>query len=194
MEPDVAIRWVTLALLAFQTIYWEVSERRADAAKPKQRAASRTESRLRLILQLFVLFMALQLLGLMNVVSFKPYLPLELIGVFFAAYGLYVCVTGRRNLGDNWAHGVEFQIKAGHELVTTGIYRHIRHPIYAGLGLGIVGVELAAHSYLAIVLTPLIFLAGYYQSRREEAILLEHFGESYRQYMAHTAMFIPMVW
>jgi len=72
-------------------------------------------------------------------------------------------------------------------LVSRGIYRYIRHPMYIGITLTLFGLLFACGSvfgmiYLAVIVTPL----NLFRVRREEAALLEQFGESYRNYQRQT--------
>jgi protein-S-isoprenylcysteine O-methyltransferase Ste14 len=126
--------------------------------------------------------------------QFAPNLPVQVSGLAMIVASFIVLVPARRTLGDNWAHAVEYQIKPGQELVTSGIYRYVRHPIYSGLALGIIGVELVAHSYLVFLFIPALALASYLQAQREEELLIKQFGSKYRDYMKHSAMFIPLLW
>ena len=87
-------------------------------------------------------------------------------------------------------HAVE--IATGHELIERGMYRVIRHPSYTGLLLSFLGLGFAFRNWisLAVVMT-VTFLALSYRVRVEEAALIEHFGDRYREYMKRTKRFIP---
>ena len=78
-------------------------------------------------------------------------------------------------------------------LVTTGIYRHIRHPIYASAVVGVWGVVLKGISPAAIflALASVVLLAA--TAKKGEAENLRYFGEEYGRYMEKTAMFIPYI-
>ncbi|MBI5452967.1 isoprenylcysteine carboxylmethyltransferase family protein [Candidatus Gottesmanbacteria bacterium] len=104
-----------------------------------------------------------------------------------------ISVSARRVLGTNWAHAAEYQIKKDHELVTSGIYKYIRNPIYTGLVIAITGAELVAKSYLFIFFALFGFWVAYIQAKREEKILQEHFGKEYSDYMKKSKTLIPFI-
>ena len=87
---------------------------------------------------------------------------------------------------------VAVEIATGHELIERGMYRVIRHPSYTGLLLSFLGLGFAFRNWisLAVVMT-VTFLALSYRVRVEEAALIEHFGDRYREYMKRTKRFIP---
>jgi protein-S-isoprenylcysteine O-methyltransferase Ste14 len=83
-------------------------------------------------------------------------------------------------------------VKENPELVTTGPYAHVRHPIYAGLCLAMLGSSLAHSTWW---LVPFVFASGYffYSARAEEKAMLKQFPDQYGAYVKRTKMFIPRV-
>ena len=79
-----------------------------------------------------------------------------------------------------------------HTLITTGAYRYIRHPIYFGTNILLIGAELVAGSYIFIFYC-LLFLYDYYSARQEEQLLVQHFGKAYEDYQKKTRMLIPFI-
>jgi len=108
--------------------------------------------------------------------------------------GISATMLARRSLGTNWAHAAEYQIRKNHILVRSGVYNYIRHPLYAGMFLAIVGAEIVAGSYLFIPAFFLEILWGWNQAKKEEKILIGQFGDEYIRYMSETKMFLPFVW
>ena len=112
------------------------------------------------------------------------------VGTAIFATSLWLLWIAHSNLGHNWS--AKLEIKENHLLVTKGIYRYIRHPMYAAHWLwGIAQVLLlknwiAGFSFLAFF-APLYFL----RVPREERMMLEHFGEEYHLYMNRTRRIIP---
>ena len=107
--------------------------------------------------------------------------------------GFLISLSARISLGANWAHGAEYQIVKKQELITRGIYKFIRHPIYMGLLFAIIGIELIAHSYLVIPAVIAFCIGMYRQSKKEEKLLIKHFGSQYKDYMRKTKMFFPLL-
>jgi protein-S-isoprenylcysteine O-methyltransferase Ste14 len=106
-------------------------------------------------------------------------------------FGLWVTIWSRRTLGGNWSSEVAF--KQGHELVKTGPYRFVRHPIYTGLilmCLGTAGEVGQLHSWLGF----LLLCAGFWiKLMQEETLLLRHFPDEYPTYQKQVKALVPFV-
>lgn len=85
-------------------------------------------------------------------------------------------------------------IQPGHELVTDGVYRVIRHPSYLGMFTLMLGWALAFRSGVGVVLTVLTIPPILARIRSEEALLRSQFGEQYDAYRGRTARLIPGVY
>jgi len=112
------------------------------------------------------------------------------IGVSLCALGLGLAVWARVHIGRNW--GLPMSRKEDPELVTTGPYAFVRHPIYGGILLGILGSVVGES---VIWLLPLILFAVYfiYSARREERLMLAQFPQAYSAYMKRTTMLLPFM-
>lgn len=86
-----------------------------------------------------------------------------------------------------------FAFERTSKLVTSGIFRLIRHPLYASLLLLAWGVACKQPNGLSLVLALLASLALWLTAKRDEAECLVQFGEAYRDYMQRSKMFIPWV-
>jgi protein-S-isoprenylcysteine O-methyltransferase Ste14 len=128
----------------------------------------------------------LELLPIMN----EP-ASLRAIGAAIFALGLAIAITGRAQLGKNWANLEDRQVMRGQQLVQAGIYRYIRHPIYSGDMLLVLGLELALNSWLVLGVLVLIAIV-FRQTTKEEALLARAFV-NYSEYQKRTKRFIPFV-
>jgi len=82
-----------------------------------------------------------------------------------------------------------------HQLVTTGVYSVLRHPGYAGNILFLSGVAFAMGNLVPVLFVPAAFIAVYlYRINREEKMLIEIFGEAYRDYQKKVKRLIPFIW
>ena len=122
---------------------------------------------------------------------FIPAGPLgEWIGVFLTAAGIGIAVWARWHLGTNWSGTVT--LKEGHELIRTGPYRFIRHPIYTGILLALVGTMATwmgeVRGLLAVATA---WVSFYFKARREESFLSKEFGSGFADHKQHTGMFLP---
>jgi protein-S-isoprenylcysteine O-methyltransferase Ste14 len=105
--------------------------------------------------------------------------------------GLGTAILGRVQLGNNWIDLEEYQVLPEQSLTTKGIYRYIRHPIYTGDIVLLVGLELALNSWLVLaVIVPLVIAVK--QALAEEVLLCQAFP-SYQAYCGRTKRFIPFV-
>ena len=115
---------------------------------------------------------------------------LDVIGIALLVAGLAVAVWARVNLGRNW--GTPMSEKADAELITTGPYRWVRHPIYTGIIAALVGSALALGP---VLLLPVAVMAGYFvwSATVEERTMARLFPERYPAYRQGTRMLVPFV-
>jgi protein-S-isoprenylcysteine O-methyltransferase Ste14 len=115
---------------------------------------------------------------------------LEIAGAILFVLGVGVAVWARIYIGRNW--GMPMTQKNEPELVTSGPYQYVRHPIYSGILLGLVGTALAISLYLLIAVGA---LAAYfiYSARVEEQLLTSTFPTTYPPYRMRTKMIVPFV-
>ena len=112
------------------------------------------------------------------------------IGVATFAVALWLLWRSHADLGRNWR--VTTEIREGHKLVTSGIFRYIRHPMYSAHFLWGIAQALLIHNWIAGLASLIIFLPMYLlRVRREEQMMLEKFREEYRLYMRQTGRIIP---
>ncbi len=112
------------------------------------------------------------------------------IGTALFGFAVSLLCWSHAILGRNWS--ATLQMREGHRLVTAGPYRYVRHPVYAAHWLWALAQPLLLHNWIA-GLSALAAVAPMYllRVRREELMMLEHFGEKYRSYMARTGRLIP---
>lgn len=192
---DLSLRLAALGIFLLWTVYWLVTEKKADREKPKIREIPflHKDNIRKLVLRFAEVILILQILGLPLLQIQNISGSVQIAGLVIVLIGAGVSIFARKELGTNWAHAFEYQVKQKQELVTSGIYKYIRHPIYIGLILGFIGGELVVKSYLVFV--AVIIIAGaYYQAQLEEKLLIKYFGEDYKNYMKRSKMFIPYLW
>jgi protein-S-isoprenylcysteine O-methyltransferase Ste14 len=116
----------------------------------------------------------------------------ELAGAVLAALGIALAIWARLFLGQNWSAAVT--IKEEHRLVRSGPYALVRHPIYAGILVAMLGTALAVGEVRGLVAVVLALIAWVRKSRIEEEWLLRHFGEEYARYRHQVKALIPLVY
>ena len=103
---------------------------------------------------------------------------------------LWLFWRSHADLGENWS--ITLEVRQGHQLVKDGVYRSIRHPMYAAIWLFSLAQGLLLHNWLAgwsaVVLFTLVYCA---RTPREEQMMCEFFGQEYRDYMQQTGRLFP---
>ena len=123
-----------------------------------------------------------------------PLHPLPFIsGSLLLALGLWLLHRTHTELGPNWS--ITLEIRQSHRLVTDGIYRHVRHPMYLAFVLYALGQALVLPNWVAgpaylVAMALLIAL----RLGPEEALLRDRFGEDYDEYVSRTKRLIPGLW
>jgi protein-S-isoprenylcysteine O-methyltransferase Ste14 len=117
-------------------------------------------------------------------------LILGVVGVAVFATGIALAIWARIYLGRNW--GMPTSQKADPELVTSGPYRFVRHPIYTGILIGVVGTALVTN-LIGLIIAGVLGAYFFYSASVEEKNLTATFPTAYPAYRTHTKMLIPFV-
>jgi len=147
---------------------------------------------------LFLVFLGNLLLPLLYVFTplldfaeYRLHMYLPWLGVIVIIGSLWLFWRSHKALGLNWSPSLE--IKQDHQLVTSGVYRAVRHPMYSAIILFGLGQGLLLQNWLAGWSGLLTFLLMYFlRVRREEEMMSESFGQTYRDYMAVTGRLWPV--
>jgi len=112
------------------------------------------------------------------------------VGAVLFGLAIWLLWRSHADLGRNWT--ITLGIRDEHTLVTEGVYKYIRHPMYAAHLLWIIAQVLMLHNWIAgysflVVAVPQYLL----RVDDEEQMMLEQFGEGYREYMQRTGRIIP---
>lgn len=114
-------------------------------------------------------------------------------GLLVAAWGLWLFRRSHIELGKNWS--ISLELREGHQLVTSGLYRHVRHPMYSSILLYALGQALVVPNWIAGPAALLAFLVLYaVRVPSEERMMADKFGGQYRDYRAKTRRLIPGIW
>lgn len=169
--------------------YWRAMSTKVKPTERREPAPSR-------ITRLALMICAIALLALKSVplpflnVRFLPVNDLWFwVGAAITAIGLLFSVWARHHLGDNWSQAVT--VKAGHELIQSGPYALVRHPIYTGLVLAFVGSAVARGEWRGLLAVVLIFVALWSKLRLKEKWMRAQFGESYEAYSRRVSALVP---
>ncbi len=114
---------------------------------------------------------------------------LDAVALFLTAAGISFAVWARFYIGKNCSSAVT--IKVGHELIRTGPYAWVRHPIYSGLLVALAGTGLARDKFSALPAFAFFWLGFWVKSRMEERFMFKAFGQQYVEYRQSTGSLIP---
>jgi protein-S-isoprenylcysteine O-methyltransferase Ste14 len=115
-----------------------------------------------------------------------------MLGSILLVCAVWVFGRAHHDLGQNWSPSLE--LREEHRLVTQGIYRYIRHPMYASQWLWGIAQALLLPNWIAGWASLVLFLPLYIERvPHEEQMLLDQFGDAYRVYMQQTGRVLPRV-
>jgi protein-S-isoprenylcysteine O-methyltransferase Ste14 len=180
-----AILWLTWLA------YWFLAALNVKATQRRERIGSLILNRGLLAIGAFLLAFERQPLAWLSARFVPVSMAFYWIGLILLAAGLAFAVWARRHLGRNWSGIVT--VKQDHELIRSGPYGLVRHPIYTGLLLAIFGTALAIGEWRALIAFALITIGFLLKLQVEEHFMSETFGEQYAQYRAEVAALIPFV-
>jgi protein-S-isoprenylcysteine O-methyltransferase Ste14 len=176
LKTAIAIAWIIF------WVYWFVS---ALGAKQGRRSGRRIP------LQGLSALSVILLLRVFRGGSLAVHGPLlGAIGAVVFASGIALAIWARVHLGRNW--GMPMTQKAEPELVTSGPYRFVRHPIYSGLLAAILGTALVTN-LIGLIIVAILGAYFYYSASVEEKNLTATFPATYPEYRNSTKMLIPFV-
>jgi len=112
------------------------------------------------------------------------------LGIMVA--GLWFFWRSHADLGPNWSPTLE--TRKGHQIIQHGVYRRIRHPMYAGIWLFSIAQGLLLNNLLAGWAVVVAFTLMYFlRTPREEAMMIDQFGDTYKDYMTETGRLLPRI-
>ena len=186
------LRCYLLVGLVAHKIVWEVLKRRQSRAATERVHSHSIQLMLVKVVKIGVL------LGIMLQTVVPDVLPitpepfiLRIVGAGVYTAGLLLAILARIQLDANWTDIENGQVLSDHIIVSNGLYRYIRHPIYIGDLLLLLGLELSLNSWLVVALG-LIAPVVLWKAVREERILIKNLP-GYAEYCRTTKRFIPFV-
>lgn len=116
--------------------------------------------------------------------------PAQWAGVGLTLIGIAFAFWARAHIGRNW--GMPMSLRQGHELVTSGPYAYVRHPIYTGIMLAMIGSALTL-GLIWLLLFAITFVYFVFSARTEERMMVAQFPDTYPAYRRRTKMLLPFV-
>ena len=174
--------WITV------TAYWIITSKETS----DNHRGAEIFSFIKLIGSSLIIYFPLLTGGFIAKALFNSSLPISFIGLLFCISGIGVMIWARRCLDKNWSGNVILQ--EGHTITTDGPYRWVRHPIYGGGLLAMLGSALIVGQIFGFVWLMFCTFGLVRKAKQEEALLSGRFSAEYSIYKTRTKLLIPFIW
>ncbi|MGB9335916.1 MAG: isoprenylcysteine carboxylmethyltransferase family protein [Candidatus Acidiferrales bacterium] len=170
-------------------IYWAVSARQSGPTETTEANWFRA-LRFGILVTTFVLLLAPWLgFSILDTRAYPDSFAMRWVGAVLTTAGIGLAVSARRHLGKNWSDKVE--LKVDHQLIRSGPYAYMRHPIYSGVLLGVAGTALAIGMVRGGVAFCLLLSSYAIKARKEETVLAGKFGDEFREHQRNAGFLLP---
>ncbi|HUZ05665.1 MAG TPA: isoprenylcysteine carboxylmethyltransferase family protein [Acidobacteriaceae bacterium] len=181
----VGFLWETLGLI------WLVGIVRNKRTVRRQSTLSRSLQLGLTLLAYFLLFSPMWHIGICRWKLFPQTAATNMAGILLTLAGCLLAIWARLILGRNWSMNVT--VKQAHTLTTTGPYAFVRHPIYSGLLLMVLGTTMVFDRVSGVLALGVMFLGFWLKLHTEELFMEQEFGEQYVAYKYRVKALIPGV-
>jgi len=186
MNGEQALQWAIWFWMVFMAV-WLVMGFRIKRAKQRETYRERMQHLIPVFIGFWLLFGGNWKGMNMRLVPDTP--SVWWFGLVLTAAGVGISIWARVSLGANWSGVVTLKDK--HELISKGLYRWIRHPIYTGILLAMIGTAVIRGQLRCWVGFLIVLAAFYFKARREEGFLRQEFGDGFEEHAKRTGMFLP---
>jgi protein-S-isoprenylcysteine O-methyltransferase Ste14 len=175
--------WIAFAVV------WSVWALRTKRTQVRESLGSRFTYMVATVAAFYAMFSGDVPLGWMHVRVIPRGPWIEALGIALTVAGMAFAIWARAYLGGNWSSNVT--VKVDHQLVRTGPYRWVRHPIYSGLIMATIGTALNRGQVRGLAAVVLLWVGFTIKSRIEERFMAATFGPEYEQYKGSTGAMVP---
>ena len=179
------VPWIALIVV------WVVGALRTKRTIQSQSSASQLLYTAILIAGVYLIFANQSGIPWLDHQLYPVTVPIALVGLLAVLMGVAFSVWARLMLGGNWSNRVT--VKENHTLVRTGPYRIVRHPIYSGILLGMLGSALQRGGIRCFVGVLICGFSFWLKTRAEERFMVQSFGEQYLQYRHRVKALAPFI-
>jgi protein-S-isoprenylcysteine O-methyltransferase Ste14 len=184
--PIISVSWAVF------WIYWSFA---AHRRRPSKRKAAHTFTVLNtglLYLGFLLVLLGHSVPGSLGLLVVPQTIPIDVMGTAFAIAGVAFAIWSRQSLRNNWS-GVA-AIAEDQQFIQSGPYAIVRHPIYAGMLLALLGTTLVSSTLGSLLGFVLAILSLWQKACIEEQFLMVEFGEQYAKYQHEVKFLIPFVY
>ena len=112
-----------------------------------------------------------------------------IVGSILTWMGIGLAIWARYHLAEYWS--ARITIKEDHQLIRTGPYARLRHPIYSGIVLAAIGSAVVIDQWRCVLGVCLVLIGYCIKARKEETMLTQQFGDAFREHQKHAGFLIP---
>ena len=189
---DLLYKYVIPFLWLACAVYWLLSASKVKATAREESIASSAAHLVPMFVAILLLFGPASLpWGFLGERMLPGGPATHWIGAAVVAVGLAFAAWARVHLGKNWSGTVT--LKSDHELIRSGPYRFVRHPIYSGGLLAMAGTVVARGEWRGLLAVLILFATLWWKLQLEERWMGETFGEDYTKYRSEVSALIPFV-
>lgn len=187
MIAYVAVKWIWIVFGSF----WLLAAFAQKRNLRRQSVGSRLIQVSIVLVALSPFYLANGRFGMLHRQLFPSSAAVQSVGVLLMLLGCGFAIWARFTLGRNWSGTVT--VKIDHALITGGPYAWVRHPIYSGILLALLGTAVVGGTLIGALEVVAVAFALWLKLRTEEKFMLETFGEQYTDYQQHVKALIPHV-
>ena len=179
----VEVPWIVFVL------YWIVSAIRTRDTLETESFASRYAILLIEAAGFVLLFRHSAGIGFLGERFMDRTLASAIIGSILSWVGIGLAIWARYHLAEYWS--ARITIKQDHQLIGTGPYARLRHPIYSGIVLAAIGSAVVIDQWRCVLGVCLVLIGYCIKARKEETMLTQQFGDAFREHQKQTGFMIP---
>ncbi len=188
MDPMLICGYLWVAFF----VVWVVWGLKTKAIQQREGASSRLSYTLLNVAGYYLMFGNDVPRELLRTRIFNPSTWTNALGIAVTVAGIAFAMWARVYLGGNWSSAVT--VKVDHQLIRTGPYRWVRHPIYTGLISALVGTAIVRHQVRGVIAVALVYCGFKLKSKIEERTMTATFGAQYEEYSRTTGAIVPRLW
>jgi protein-S-isoprenylcysteine O-methyltransferase Ste14 len=170
-------------------VYWIVSAIRTRDTVQTESFASRYAILLVEVAGFVLLFRHSAGVGFLGERFMHRTLASAIVGSILTWMGIGLAIWARYHLAEYWS--ARITIKEDHQLIRTGPYARLRHPIYSGIILAAIGSAVVIDQWRCVLGVCLVLTGYCIKARKEEAMLSQQFGAAFREHQKHAGFLIP---
>jgi len=179
----VEVPWIVFVL------YWIVSAIRTRDTLQTESFASRYAILLIEVAGFVLLFRHSAGIGFLGNRVMHRTLASAIVGSILTWMGIGLAIWARYHLAEYWS--ARITIKEDHQLIRTGPYTRLRHPIYSGIVLAAIGSAVVIDQWRCVLGVCLVLMGYCIKARKEETMLTQQFGDAFREHQKHAGFLIP---